>query len=504
MSAAATLAAVPREPALPAPFNDPPAGGHHAPTVGLVRTVVKDLLMSSPAYRTLETDARRRLARDLVNVSSVAAENARRIWYESEQLGQRPVVRRRERAPVARAQASQGTGSDFVAGAASQAGDAARDTLNAIAFPVFVADLIHSTFDAIVSSSLKQMEAYGQLLANVSKSVEDFMGDNISEGEAHAWLASSYPQSLRLDAGRAVAIEGDGDPPPLPDFQSGLNLADSVSSLDEDTIEGTLMPAARRRIAESRLQMMATMAMMGVNRIVVTGGRMRATMGFHIDTRDRARQENANSFGFATSAAGSFGVGPWSASASMSLSYVTSSRSDSDADLNMSTDLTGEVEIHFSSDYFPVERFITGDRIAQIRGNTPVPEMNVPIGQRGDPIPWGKSVEAPAARPVQAAPAPMPMPSAPQAPPLPPLPSEAEKAKAEEKAKAAEKAKADEKAKAEEKAKADEKAKAEEKLKADEKAKAEEKLKASVPAVPIPSPPTNPPSAGGTTGAKLP
>ena len=80
MSAAATLVAVPLEPALPAPFNDPPAGGHHAATVGLVRAVVKDLLMSSPAYRTSRPMERRRLARDLVNVSSVAAENARRIW----------------------------------------------------------------------------------------------------------------------------------------------------------------------------------------------------------------------------------------------------------------------------------------------------------------------------------------------------------------------------------------------------------------------------------------
>ena len=51
-----------------------------------------------------------------------------------------------------------------------------RDTLDAIAFPVFVADLINSTFDAIVDASIRQMEAYGQLLANVSQTVDQFLG----------------------------------------------------------------------------------------------------------------------------------------------------------------------------------------------------------------------------------------------------------------------------------------------------------------------------------------
>ena len=40
----------------------------------------------------------------------------------------------------------------------------------------------------------------------------------------------------------------------------------------------------------------------------------------------------------------------------------------------MATDLTGEVEIHFKSDYFPVERFIARRPDRAIRGNTPVPK----------------------------------------------------------------------------------------------------------------------------------
>jgi len=36
--------------------------------------------------------------------------------------------------------------------------------VKAVNFPQFVADLIHGTFDAIVTASIKQMDAYSELL----------------------------------------------------------------------------------------------------------------------------------------------------------------------------------------------------------------------------------------------------------------------------------------------------------------------------------------------------
>src|SRR3954451_5017486 len=63
----------------------------------------------------------------------------------------------------------------------------------------------------------------------------------------------------------------------------------------------------------------------------------------------------------------------------MSVSYVRSTRGNSDAELNVETDLTGEVEIHFKSDYFPLARFADGGTIGRIQGNTAVPEANAPF-----------------------------------------------------------------------------------------------------------------------------
>ena len=63
----------------------------------------------------------------------------------------------------------------------------------------------------------------------------------------------------------------------------------------------------------------------------------------------------------------------------MSVAYVSSTKADSNAELSTQTDLTGEVEIHFQSDYFPIERFASADGIDKIRANTPVPAANAPM-----------------------------------------------------------------------------------------------------------------------------
>ena len=106
---------------------------------------------------------------------------------------------------------------------------AERGLVDAVDFPQFVAGLIEGTFDAIVDASVRQMEAYTELLRNVAKSTDEFMRDNVS------------------DRGQ-----------------------------DE---------AARRRIATDRQQTLATMVLMGINRIVVTDGKIKAGVIFELEER---------------------------------------------------------------------------------------------------------------------------------------------------------------------------------------------------------------------------
>jgi hypothetical protein len=375
MGAALTLQNdLPQGGVLSGPFDVAPAADGIRPTaatVDLVQGQVQALLAATPSYHALAPPERARLSSDLTRISAYAAECLRDICWQSRQLGQTPVVKRtREVAtPLARAQ-----GDDFKPQAAGQIARITEQTLKAVAFPTFVADLIRGTFDAIVRTSIQQMEAFVAMVSNVSKTVDQFMADNISDLQARDWLASRYPEHIRIQNQQAVPAPGADEKPP-PDFRRELHLDNEVS-LDESAIEEVLVPAARRKLAETRLQMLSTLALMGVNRIIVTGGKIRATMGFHIDTTDRAHQEHASDFDFRTAAAGSFGFGPWSASASMSLSYVSSSRSSSDQEINVDTDLTGEVELHFKSDYFPLQRFAGTAQMQTIRGNTAAPESN--------------------------------------------------------------------------------------------------------------------------------
>ena len=436
---------------LPGPYRAAPSndgGGPGAATCALVEAQVDALLHASPAFLGLEPSARRDLRRDLAHVASYTAELMRDDFYQSLRLGQRPVLRVRERetnrpavtAPFARSASARtppATGTPAPASegfttAANAIGRVTRDTLQAISFPTFVADLIRGTFNAVVNASIQQMEAYGQLLANVAKTVDQFMADNISDNQARDWLAQSYPEhiTVRADGEHPVAAPREGsEERPAPSFAQ-LGVADGVS-LDEESIESTLVPAARRKLAQTRHQMLATMVLMGMQRIVITAGKIKATMGFHIDTTDRSAEQHATDFDLRVAAAGAFGFGPWSVSVSTSVAYVTSNRSQQSHEMNVDADLTSEVELHFKSDYFPLERFVDRAGIQQLQGATAVPEANTPTtsdNAAAPASPAGPAYHSPRSRRTAAAPTPEmrplgQLPVAPAAPTAPTAPA---------------------------------------------------------------------------------
>ncbi len=57
-----------------------------------------------------------------------------------------------------------------------------------IDFPAFVASLLHGTFDAIVDSSIRQMESFADLVAAVAKPLDQFTQENVTLGQARAWM----------------------------------------------------------------------------------------------------------------------------------------------------------------------------------------------------------------------------------------------------------------------------------------------------------------------------
>jgi hypothetical protein len=389
--------------ALPGPFAVRPSPGGMRPSraIGeLVHTQVGALLAASPAFYDLPLERREEMRRDLEKIATYSAALVQDEWASAKKLGQTPVVHERTTitAPLEEAAATAlaskkpappPPADEFSPRAASNVATITRDTLNAVAFPTFVADLIKGTFQAIVNASIQQMEAYGQLLSNVAKTVDQFMTDNISDNNARDYLASSYPGHFKVDTsgeGAKVVVRDKADDLPKPDFKSQFGLNSDVD-LDDDEVEKTLVPAARRSMARNRHSLLSTMVLMGINRIVITSGRIRATMGFHIDAHDTGAASSASQFDFKNETSTGFGgglgalLGGPQAESTTSVAYVSSTKRDSSDSLNVTTDLTGEVDLKFKSDYFPMERFAKPEMMALIQGHTPNPKANQPVSQ---------------------------------------------------------------------------------------------------------------------------
>jgi hypothetical protein len=418
---------------LSGPFDKAPAanGVHPTPAVlDLVQGQVHALLQSSPAYYQLEDQQREEMEKNLSKIAAYSAALVQEDWALSKQLGQKPVLLQRtvspsdaaadkrpsrSSAPLARAAAAptkekEKPAEEFSPRAAMNVAKITRDTLNAISFPSFVADLIKGTYFAIVQATIQQMEAFGKLLANVAQTVDEFMASNITENQARDFVVSSFPSHFQIektDDGARVKTRPNA-PDSAPDFKSIFGLSEDVD-VDDDAVEEKLVPAARRKLAQNRHQMLAAMVMMGIQRIVVTSGHINAKMGFHIVAHDASTASTASEFDEQNEAQTGFGggigafFGGPNANITNTVTYVSSTKKDSTDSLDVNADLTGEVDLKFKSDYLPLERFAQPNLIALIQGNTPNPPANAPVKGGGMDTREAKSnTPAPASSPAAA------------------------------------------------------------------------------------------------------
>jgi hypothetical protein len=177
---------------------------------------------------------------------------------------------------------------DFGAGIAmgvQQTGELLRE----VNFPNFVAELIQGVFQAVVDASIQQMKAYGELVQSVAMSLSDFRDANVSENQGRDHLVGKYPTLMQVnivDGQPKVGPRANAGSMDLPNFKDELGLDEDVTELDEETIEEKMVPAARNDLARSRQTLLATMLLMGINRIVVTDGKINAKLRFDFRARD--------------------------------------------------------------------------------------------------------------------------------------------------------------------------------------------------------------------------
>ena len=235
-------------------------------------------------------------------------------------------------------------------------GGRVAETLEAVDFPGFISSLVTGTFQAIVDATIQQLHEYADLIKSLSLSVNEFARQNVTVGQARQRLFEKHNADLQM----SIPGPGEEGTPHLIPRENSIGespqwLADyglEGESLTEELVEGPLLEASRLMTAEDRLQMLASMVLMGINRIVVNKGHIRAKMQFHAVARDLTTAEIAN-IGVAQLAGISRREGGQQAIAAR----VSTVKANVQADAGIKADLMGEVHIEFGSETFPLERF---------------------------------------------------------------------------------------------------------------------------------------------------
>src|SRR5262249_9935500 len=131
-----------------------------------------------------------------------------------------------------------------------------------------------------------------------------------------------------------------------------------------------VVPATRRDMAQTRQQTLATMVLMGINRVVVDDGEIDAKLQFHVDASESTKIRFDQTKTTNGTIAGRAGQNPFSANAIL----VNTVNLNAQSDLNLRADLPGEVKVKFRSETFPLERFADSAAIQLINQNAKIPQ----------------------------------------------------------------------------------------------------------------------------------
>lgn len=384
-----------------------------------VRSEVRSILEATPAFRAMSAPDQKALANAMVRVSSYLADDPQALAGAlAEQKGQQPAEEKKD--PVGDigmrlAEKPGQVGKDFKAGAVREGVEQFGEMVKKVDFPNFVSGLVNGVFNAVVKASMDQMKAYGELLAACAKTVDDFARDNISDAQARDHVASRFPS--------AVIVDTSGDRSRLrarPGAETGeLERAFPAMSvdLDDDDSEAAIIAQTKLQMARERQQLMAMMVLLGINRIVVTNGQINAKVVFDMRADDKAaRSAKASLHDERKSeemhAQHNFSAFPWGVNAGVdyaSQSHVATVESaiddTSESKAEVKAQLTGEVQLKFKSETFPLEKMVSAGGLALLNARSEPPGG---AARPGAPPAQAPAQQAPAQSPPPAQPPPAP------------------------------------------------------------------------------------------------
>lgn len=384
------------------------------------RLKVKEMLSQSQAFRALPPDKQREIARNTVEIVNYLAApegipgNKLAAMQQAQQdryaFGMEEGASSRRRSRGGRQEG------EFVAQGAREGAAVAGVLLEQVNFPTFVSGLIEGVFQSIVDASIRQMEAYGRLVADVAKSLNQFRDENVSANQGRDHLVEQFPDTFMIDVDSGDFDEGSGGPrvrlregvdekAALERINSQLPMENGpLKSLDleDEATEQRLVQAARTQLATSRQQLLATMVLMGINRIIVTDGRISAKVMYDFRAQDTFKlRRSATQFdydptlktrtsegeyesdyqggersyqydkdsGYSGSRrdASYYSKGIYKTSEQPVMTLASATQESIDASLSTKASLAGSVDVNFKSETFPLEKMADSFQIGMIQ-----------------------------------------------------------------------------------------------------------------------------------------
>ncbi len=232
--------------------------------------------------------------------------------------------------------------------------EAFDDLVDTIDFPSFVKDLVKGVFDANIVVMKEQTDNFIQLMKEASKSAAQFIRQ-VSDEDAFSNLAEGnddFNLSFDDETGDAKLQDKDGNDVDMDDNEVKARIMDSKIAL-----------------AKEHRKTLQQIMLMGINRMVVDKGTIKAGVTFDFksettaDFKDKAMNKYSKSSGgygkFSGGLLGSILGGPSGgrSSSTRSTSVSVSSAKSAMKD-ELAAKLTGSVELQFSTDYFELDKFV--------------------------------------------------------------------------------------------------------------------------------------------------
>lgn len=169
--------------------------------------------------------------------------------------------------------------------------------LSEIGFPEFTTKLITDVFDALISSDLRQTQAYIELLQATSKTLQGFINDtkdDISGEMLLEFLATVIPASADDTENVTALVKGDDGKVELNEEQTvalnkaltlpdeaGLPKNNAIAKSGKSNDYEEILEAVANRIAASKYDLLKELVKLGVARLVVENGQIETRLTFN-------------------------------------------------------------------------------------------------------------------------------------------------------------------------------------------------------------------------------